>query len=111
MMKTTKKEYAFGTCDLRQLTADRAKRIFPLKQDLVFQRARLTCGDNPDGRSSSDRAFVLTDATADTLFEIHVRQLNQLLFFIRPNHHLFVKVYGLWRGGAVFFTHNTGSIS
>ena len=82
-----------------------------LKQDLVFQGSGLSSGNNPDGRPSPDRAFVLTYAAPDAFLEIYIRSLNRQLSPIRPAHNPFAGINRLWRCGAVFFTDDTGGIS
>lgn len=82
-----------------------------LKQDLVFQGSGLSSGNNPDGRPSPDRAFILTYAAPDAFLEIHIRQLNRQLSPIRPSHSPFVEINRLWGCGTVFFADDTGRIS
>ena len=96
---------------LRNVTAQIEKGVVSLKQDLVFQRSRFTCGNDPYGRSSFDRTFKLADAAAHAFPKIHIGKLCQLLFAVRPGNHLFAEEYGLRRRRAMLLTYNAGAVS
>lgn len=85
--------------------------LFETEQDPVFQGSRLACCDHNYGRSALDRTFVLADAAPDTSFKVHIRQLYPEHFPVRSGNYIIAKIYGLRRGGAEFFTDDTGTVS
>ena len=59
------------------------------EQDLVLERPGLACGNDSDGRSASDRAFVFADATPDASFQVHIGNITQHRGVIGAEHNLF----------------------
>ena len=81
------------------------------EQDLVLERPGLPCGNHPDGRLAPDRALVFADATADTPFKVHIRNITQHRDVIGAGYNLFFQINRLGRSGAKLLAHNAGPIA